>query len=44
MKTRQLFSAKPETIPASASWFIADLAEARSRQKLYIRQVPLTSS
>jgi hypothetical protein len=29
MKTLQLFSAKPETIPASASWYIADLAEAR---------------
>jgi Fic family protein len=40
MKTLQLFSAKPETIPASASWYIADLAEARGRQELYIRQVP----
>jgi hypothetical protein len=40
MKTLQLFSAKPETIPLSASWYIADLAEARGRQELYMRQVP----
>ena len=40
MKTLQLFSSKPETIPASASWYIADLAEARGRQELYMRQVP----
>jgi Fic family protein len=40
MKTLQLFSTKPETIPLSASWYIADLAEARGRQELYMRQVP----
>lgn len=44
MKTLQLFSAKPETIPASASWYIADLAEARGRQELYMRQVPQMES
>jgi len=40
MKTLQLFSSKPETIPASTAWYIADLAEARGRQKLYTRQTP----
>jgi Fic family protein len=40
MKTLQLFSTKPETIPASAAWYIADLAEARGRQDLHLRQVP----
>lgn len=40
MKTLQLFSAKPETIPVSAVWHVADLAEARGRQELYMRQVP----
>ena len=40
MKTLQLFSAKPETIPASTAWYIADLAEARGRQKLFTRQLP----
>jgi Fic family protein len=40
MKTLQLFSTKPETIPASTAWYIADLAEARGRQDLHLRQVP----
>jgi len=40
MKTLQLFSAKPETIPISAAWYIADLAEARGKQQLYMRQMP----
>jgi len=40
MKTLQLFSAKLETIPASTAWYIADLAEARGRQKLFTRQLP----
>ena len=40
MKALQLFSAKPETIPASTAWYIADLAEARGRQKLFTRQLP----
>jgi len=40
MKTLQLFSSKPETIPASTAWYIADLAEARGRQKLYTTQTP----
>jgi len=40
MKTLQLFSTKPETIPASSSWYVADLAEARGRQELYVRQSP----
>jgi Fic family protein len=37
MKTLQRFSGKPEAIPASTSWHIADLAEACGRQALYIR-------
>lgn len=40
METLKQFSLKPETIPASTAWYIADLAEARGRQKLYTRQVP----
>ncbi len=40
MNTLQLFSEKLETIPASTAWYIADLAEARGRQKLFTRQVP----
>jgi Fic family protein len=40
MKTLQLFAAKPETIPATTSWYIADLTEARGKQALYTRQAP----
>ena len=40
METLNQFSGKPETIPASTAWYIADLAEACGRQKLYTRQVP----
>ena len=40
MQTLKQFSGKPETIPASTAWYIADIAEARGRQKLYTRQVP----
>ena len=38
MKTLQLLAGKPKTIPASTSWYIADLAEARGRQASYTRQ------
>lgn len=34
MQTLKQFSDKPETIPASTAWYIADLAEACGRQKL----------
>ena len=40
METLKQFSGKPETIPASTAWYIADLAEACGWQKLYTRQVP----
>jgi len=38
MKTLQRFSGKPEAIPASTSWHIADLAEACGRHTSYTRQ------
>jgi len=40
METLKKFSEKPETIPSSTAWYIADIAEACGRQKLYTRQVP----
>ncbi len=38
MMTFKQFAGKLETIPASASWYLADLGEARGRQELYTRQ------
>lgn len=40
MMTLKQFSAKPETIPASTSWYLADLGEARGRQELFTKQSP----
>jgi len=40
MMTLQQFSIKPETIPASTSWYLADLSEARGKQELFTRQTP----
>ena len=40
MKTLQLFATRPETIPASIAWYLADLGEARGRQELFTRQSP----
>ncbi len=40
MMTLQRFSVKPEMIPASTSWYLADLAEARGRQELFTKQSP----
>ena len=40
MKTLQQFAAKPETIPASTSWYLADLGEARGKQALFTKQSP----
>ena len=34
------FAGKLETIPASTSWYLADLGEARGRQGLYTQQAP----
>lgn len=40
MMTLKQFSAKPETIPATTSWYLADLSEARGRQELFTKQAP----
>ena len=40
MKTLEQFSSKPETIPASTSWYLADLSEARGKQELFTKQSP----
>ncbi|MDR1946754.1 MAG: Fic family protein, partial [Desulfovibrio sp.] len=40
MMTLRLFSRTFESVPTSASWYIADLAEARGRQELFTRQSP----
>jgi hypothetical protein len=40
MMTFKQFAGKLETIPASISWYLADLGEARGRQELYTRQAP----
>jgi Fic family protein len=40
MNTFKQFFRKPETIPASTVWYIADLSEARGRQELFTRQTP----
>ncbi|MGH9968843.1 MAG: Fic family protein [Pyrinomonadaceae bacterium] len=39
MKTIQLLAAKPN-IPATTAWYLADLAEARGKQELFIKQSP----
>ncbi len=40
MTTLKQFASKPETIPASTSWYLADLGEARGKQELYTKQSP----
>jgi hypothetical protein len=40
MRTLQQFAARPETIPASTSWYLADLGEARGKQELFTKQSP----
>jgi Fic family protein len=40
MMTLQQFASKPETIPASTSWYLADLGEARGKQELFTKQAP----
>ena len=40
MMTLKQFSSKPETIPASTSWYLADLGEARGKQELFTKQSP----
>ncbi len=40
MKTLEQFASKPETIPASTSWYLAELGEARGKQDLFTKQSP----
>jgi hypothetical protein len=40
MMTLKQFASKPETIPASTSWYLADLGEARGKQELLTKQSP----
>jgi Fic family protein len=40
MRTLQQFASKPETVPASTSWYLADLGEARGKQELFTKQSP----
>lgn len=42
MKTLQKFSAGVEVIPATTSWYLADLGEARGKQELFTKQSPQT--
>lgn len=38
--TLRRFLDKPESIPTAASWYLADLAEARGKQELFTKQSP----
>jgi Fic family protein len=40
MMTLRQFRTKPETIPASVAWYLADLGESRGKQELFARQSP----
>jgi Fic family protein len=40
MRTFCQFSSKPETVPATTSWYLADLGEARGKQDLFTKQSP----
>jgi len=40
MMTLRQFKSKPETIPATTSWYLADLGEARGKQDLFTKQSP----
>jgi Fic family protein len=40
MMTLRQFSSKPETVPATTSWYLADLGEARGKQELFTKQAP----
>jgi Fic family protein len=40
MTTLKQFASKPDTIPASTSWYLADLGEARGKQALFTKQSP----
>jgi len=40
MMTLRQFSQGLESVPATTSWYLADIAEARGKQELFIRQSP----
>ncbi|MBI3950038.1 MAG: hypothetical protein HY314_06250 [Acidobacteria bacterium] len=40
MMTLRQLAAKPEVIPATTAWYLADLGEARGKQELFTRQSP----
>ena len=40
MNTLRLFTARDFSIPASTSWYLADLGEFRGKQELYTQQSP----
>ena len=40
MMTFRIFASKPETIPSTTSWYLADLGEARGKQDLFAKQSP----
>jgi Fic/DOC family len=40
VNTLHRFSNASATVPAAASWYLAELGEARGRQELFIRQAP----
>lgn len=40
MMTLRQFALKPKTVPASTSWYLADLGEARGKQELFTKQAP----
>ena len=39
MSLRQM-ARRPETIPATTAWYLADLAEALGKQELFTKQSP----
>src|SRR5436190_21362457 len=40
MMTLRQLAAEPPTLPTRASWYLADLAEAKGKQELFIHQSP----
>ncbi len=40
MMTLRQFAVRPEAVPASIAWYLADLGEARGKQELFTRQTP----
>ncbi len=40
MLTLRQFAAKPETVPATTAWYLADVGEARGKQALFTKQSP----